>query len=137
MRPDVEVAARRLLRPDGSVVVPPQLAAGVLRVLLRDVGARLKADQGAVPLPVSSLFWALALAAERVEAEEGSGAGTPADRPVSVEISTAAAARELGCSESYVRRLARAGRLQGRKVGPVWLVAEAAIVAPERKDQAA
>ncbi|ARI56648.1 hypothetical protein A6E92_22190 [Streptomyces sp. S8] len=137
MRPDVEAAARRLLRPDGSVVIPAALAGPVLRVLLRDVGARLQSDQAAVPLPVTSLFWALALAAERAEAEEGSAPGTPAERPVSVEISTADAARELGCSEGYVRRLARAGRLQGRKVGPVWLVAEAAIVAPERKDQAA
>ncbi|MFD3640682.1 helix-turn-helix domain-containing protein [Streptomyces griseus] len=131
MRPDVGEAARRLLREDGSVVVPPELADGVLRVLLRDVGARLKADQAAVPLSTSSLLWALALAAEQAEAEEGSAPGTPAERPVSVEISTAEAARELGCSEGYVRRLARAGRLRGRKVGPVWLVAEAAIVAPE------
>ncbi|MGW6462583.1 helix-turn-helix domain-containing protein [Streptomyces rubiginosohelvolus] len=131
MRSDVGEAARRLLREDGSVVVPPELADGVLRVLLRDVGARLKADRGAVPLSTSSLLWALALAAEQAEEGEGSACGTPAERPVSVEISTAEAARELGCSEGYVRRLARAGRLRGRKVGPVWLVAEAAIVAPE------
>ncbi|WP_257132559.1 MULTISPECIES: helix-turn-helix domain-containing protein [unclassified Streptomyces] len=131
MRPDVEEAARRLLRADGSVVVPAALAGPVLRVLLRDVGARLQSDQGAVPSPVTGLFWALALAAEQAEAEESSAPGTPAERPVSVEISTAEAARELGCSEGYVRRLARAGRLRGRKVGPVWLVTEAAIVAPE------
>ncbi|MFJ3088922.1 helix-turn-helix domain-containing protein [Streptomyces sp. NPDC086838] len=86
---------------------------------------------------VPSLLWALKAAAERAEAEGGSALGTSAVPPVSVEISTAEAARELGCSEGYVRRLARAGRLRGRKVGPVWLVAEAAIVAPERKDQAA
>lgn len=131
MRRELEEAACRLVREDGSVIVPPELAAGVLRVLLRDVGARLKADRGAVPLSTSSLLWALALAAERAEVAEGSVSGTPAERPVSVEISTAEAARELGCSEGYVRRLARAGRLRGRKVGPVWLVAEAAIVAPE------
>ncbi|MFJ5046395.1 helix-turn-helix domain-containing protein [Streptomyces sp. NPDC088719] len=128
---EVPSAAAGLLRADGSVVVPPELAAGVLRVLLRDVGARLQSDQGAVPLSTSSLLWALALAAERAEEREGSVSGTSAERPVSVEISTAEAARELGCSEGYVRRLARAGRLRGRKVGPVWLVAEAAIVAPE------
>ncbi|MEV7054111.1 helix-turn-helix domain-containing protein [Streptomyces microflavus] len=137
MRPELEDAARRLTRDDGAVVIPAALASPVLRVLLRDVGARLQSDQGAVPLPVTGLFWALALAAERAEAEVSSASGTPAERPVSVEISTAAAARELGCSEGYVRRLARAGRLRGRKVGSVWLVAEAAIVAPERKDQAA
>ncbi|MEV3847919.1 helix-turn-helix domain-containing protein [Streptomyces microflavus] len=131
MRPELEAAARRLLRADGAVVVPAALAGPVLRVLLRDVGARLQSDRGRVPTSVSDLLWALALAAERAEVEEGSICGTPAERPVSVEISTAEAARELGCSESYVRRLARAGRLRGRKVGAVWLVAEAAIVAPE------
>lgn len=137
MRPELEEAARRLLREDGSVVIPAALAGPVLRVLLRDVGARLKADQGAVPSSVSGLFWALALAAERAEAEESSGAGTVSERPVSMEMSTAAAARQLGCSEGYVRRLARSGRLQGRRLGPVWLVDEAAIVARRRKDQAA
>ncbi|WP_329220281.1 helix-turn-helix domain-containing protein [Streptomyces microflavus] len=131
MRPELEEAARRLLREDGSVLIPAALAGPVLRVLLRDLGARFHVDNGRVSPSVVGLLWALAEAADRVEVEEGSGPGTPAERPVSVEISTAAAARELGCSESYVRRLARAGRLRGRKVGSVWLVAEAAIVAPE------
>ncbi|MFT9670517.1 helix-turn-helix domain-containing protein [Streptomyces rhizosphaericola] len=137
MRPDVGVAARRLLRPDGSVVIPAALAGPVLRVLLRDVGARLQSDQAAVPLPVTSLFWALALAAERAEAEEGSANGPSPDRPVSMEISASQAAEELGCSVRHARRLARSGRLPARRVGRAWLIAEAAIVAPERKDQAA
>ncbi|MFJ3141406.1 helix-turn-helix domain-containing protein [Streptomyces halstedii] len=137
MRPDVGEAARRLVREDGSVVVPPELAAGVLRVLLRDVGARLSVDGGKVAPGVPGLLWALKAAAERAETEGGSVPGTPAVPSVSVEVSTAEAARELGCSEGYVRRLARAGRLRGRKVGAVWLVAEVAIVAPERTETAA
>ncbi|MGW6584437.1 helix-turn-helix domain-containing protein [Streptomyces globisporus] len=131
MRPDIEEAARRLLREDGSVVIPAVLADPVLRILLRDVSARVAVDGGKVAPGVSGLLWALKAAADQAEAEAGSAPGTPAVPPVSVEISTAEAARELGCSEGYVRRLARAGRLRGRKVGPVWLVAEAAIVAPE------
>ncbi|MFH9768462.1 helix-turn-helix domain-containing protein [Streptomyces microflavus] len=131
MRPDVEEAARRLLREDGSVVVPAALAGPVLRVLLRDVGARLQSDQGVVSSPVSGLFWALAMAAERAEAEEGSGSGTSADRPVRMEISVSQAAEVLGCSTEYARRLARSGRLPARRVGRAWLIAEAAIVAPE------
>ncbi|KOG77370.1 hypothetical protein ACZ90_59460 [Streptomyces albus subsp. albus] len=131
MRPDVEEVARRLLRPDGSVVIPGPLAGPVLRVLLRDVGARLSVDGGKVVPGLPGLLWALKAAADRAEAEGGSAPGTFAERPVSVEISTAEAAQQLGCSEGYVRRLARAGRLRGRKVGPVWLVAEAAIVASE------
>ncbi|MFJ1788379.1 helix-turn-helix domain-containing protein [Streptomyces anulatus] len=131
MLPDVEAAARRLLREDGSVLIPAGLAGAVLRILLRDVSARVAVDGGKVAPGVPGLLWALKAAADQAEVEEGSAPGTHADRPVSVEISTAEAARELGCSEGYVRRLARAGRLQGRKVGPVWLVAEAAIVAPE------
>ncbi|MBK6040825.1 helix-turn-helix domain-containing protein [Streptomyces sp. MBT55] len=131
MRPDVGGAARRLLREDGSVLIPAVLADPVLRILLRDVSARVAVDGGKVAPGVSGLLWALKAAADQAEAEAGSAPGTPAERPVSVEISTAEAARELGCSEGYVRRLVRAGRLRGRKVGPVWLVAEAAIVAPE------
>ncbi|WP_317992358.1 excisionase family DNA-binding protein [Streptomyces sp. JV180] len=128
---EVPRAAAGLLRPDGSVVIPGPLAGPVLRVLLRDVGARLSVDGGKVAPGLPGLLWALKEAADRAEAEGGSAPGTPAERPVSVEISTAEAAQQLGCSEGYVRRLARAGRLRGRKVGPVWLVTEAAIVAPE------
>ncbi|MEU2800237.1 helix-turn-helix domain-containing protein [Streptomyces sp. NPDC007117] len=128
---EVPPAAVGLLRPDGSVLIPAALAGPVLRILLRDVSARVAVDGGKVAPGVSGLLWALKAAADQIEAEVGSAPGTPADRPVSVEISTAEAARELGCSEGYVRRLARAGRLRGRKVGPVWLVAEAAIVAAE------
>ncbi|MGC4927247.1 helix-turn-helix domain-containing protein [Streptomyces sp. DT117] len=131
MLPDVEAAARRLLREDGTVIVPAELSAVVLRVLLRDVGARLKADRGAVPLSTSSLLWALALAAEQAEAAEGSANGPSPDRPVSMEISASQAAEELGCSARHARRLARSGRLPARRVGRAWLIAEAAIVAPE------
>ncbi|MFF3092131.1 helix-turn-helix domain-containing protein [Streptomyces cyaneofuscatus] len=131
MLPDVEAAARRLVREDGSVIIPPELSAVVLRVLLRDVGARLKADRGAVPLSTSSLLWALALAAERAEAAEGSANGPFPDRPVSMEISASQAAEELGCSARHARRLARSGRLPARRVGRAWLIAGAAIVAPE------
>ncbi|MFE5852528.1 helix-turn-helix domain-containing protein [Streptomyces sp. NPDC056500] len=136
-RHEVPPGARHLVREDGSVVVPAELAGAVLRILLRDVGARFHVDAGKVPSSVSGLLWALNAAAEQAEARDGSGSGTPGGEPVSVEIGTADAARELGCSEGYVRRLARAGRLRGRKVGPVWLVAEAAIVASERTEESA
>lgn len=137
MLPDMEESARRLVREDGSVVIPPQLAGAVLRILLRDVGARCRTGDGKVSSSVSGLFWALNEAAEQAEARDGSTPGTPGTAPGSVELSTTEAARELGCSESYVRRLARAGRLRGRKVGPMWLVAQATIVAPERTENAA
>ncbi|MEV7427006.1 helix-turn-helix domain-containing protein [Streptomyces sp. NPDC091212] len=128
---------RALVRADGSVVVPPALAAGVLRVLLRDLGARVAVDGGELAPGVHRLLWSLHVASSAVEDEpDGSGDGTPSEGPASVEISTADAARVLGCSEGYVRRLARAGRLRGRKVGPVWLVAEAAIVAPGSEEAA-
>jgi excisionase family DNA binding protein len=35
------------------------------------------------------------------------------------------AARRLGCSVQYVRRLLRSGRLRGSKVGRDWVVEEA------------
>lgn len=136
-RGEPPASAAGLLRPDGSVLVPGALASPVLRVLLRDVAARCLTGGGKVSPSVSGLLWALNEAAEQAEVRDGSAPGTPGAAPVSVEISTSEAARELGCSEGYVRRLARAGRLRGRKVGPVWLVAEAAIVAPERTEKAA
>lgn len=38
------------------------------------------------------------------------------------EIDTEEAARRMQCSQQYVRRLARAGRISGRIVGHCWLI---------------
>jgi hypothetical protein len=169
----LSAGARSLLRPDGSVVVPPELAARVLRILLRDVGARLRSDDGRLSAGVHDLAWALHAAAEGVRStqtlapaggkgthsartpggdqafswhqEEGRAAaptlggsvlGTPVAAGASVEVSTAEAARRMGCSESYVRRLARLGLVPARRVAGVWLITTAAEAADDESEAA-
>ncbi|NOR83388.1 MAG: helix-turn-helix domain-containing protein [Ardenticatenales bacterium] len=50
----------------------------------------------------------------------------PQDRLTGVvlekHLSVAAAAEHVGYNEQYLRRLLRAGRLEGTKVGQVWLI---------------
>ncbi|MGC2997417.1 helix-turn-helix domain-containing protein [Streptomyces sp. G35A] len=142
-RADLPAGARSLLREDGSVVVPPALANVVLRVLLRDVGARVRVDGGRLAAGVHDLVWALHASSEAVgEGSEvvptpvGSAGGTSVAGAASVEISTAEAARWMGCSESYVRRLARLGLVPARRVAGVWLIARAAGAADDEMEAA-
>ncbi|MFF9861130.1 helix-turn-helix domain-containing protein [Streptomyces tendae] len=52
-------------------------------------------------------------------------------------MSTAEAARRMGCSESYVRRLARLGLVPARRVAGVWLITTAAEAAGDEESEAA
>ncbi|WP_308340487.1 MULTISPECIES: helix-turn-helix domain-containing protein [unclassified Streptomyces] len=120
------------------MVIPAALAGPVSRILLRDVGARVAVDGGKVAPGVVGLLWALKAAAEREEAAAGFADETPPAGPVSVEVSAGEWAERAGCSPQYARALARTGRVPARRIGRMWLIPEsAAIVAPERKDQAA
>jgi excisionase family DNA binding protein len=56
-------------------------------------------------------------------------APTPGPGPTVEALSVAEAARRMGCSSAYVRRLAAAGRIAGEKVGPVWSIRWPATVA--------
>ncbi|MCT9078776.1 helix-turn-helix domain-containing protein [Streptomyces fulvoviolaceus] len=62
--------------------------------------------------------------------------GTPVAGAASVEISATETARLMGCSESYVRRLARLGLLPARRVAGVWLITRAAGAADEESEAA-
>jgi excisionase family DNA binding protein len=130
--PELPSGARRLVREDGSVVVPPALAGEVLRCLLRDLSARVRADGGELSAGVRGLLWGLHAAA--VEAEASSVPGTLEAAAARVEIGISDAAQRLGCSPEYVRRLARRGRLSARRVGRTWLVDAAALAAGERQE---
>lgn len=138
-RGEVPREAARLLRPDGSVLIPPEAAADVLRRLSRDVAAEARANGGVPSGGAYRVMWALFAAARRHdeesarggEAGEGSVAGTPVAGAASVEIGISEFAQQLGCSASYARRLARSGRVQARRVGHTWLIT------PDRKEQAA
>ena len=52
-------------------------------------------------------------------------------------LSVRAAAETSGYNEQYLRRLLRAGRLQGVKIGQVWLIRLASLEAHLRKGQTA
>ncbi|WNB84530.1 helix-turn-helix domain-containing protein [Cellulomonas sp. ATA003] len=83
--------------------------------------------RGQVPTVVTELAEALHAAAVAHE-RRGSGAGTSDGAPGTMDHVTRAwstpgeAARRVGCSAEYVRRLARTGRVPARRVGPVWEV---------------
>ncbi|MFE7229881.1 helix-turn-helix domain-containing protein [Streptomyces sp. NPDC057596] len=135
-RSDLPPGAAHLVRADGSVVVPPSLASEVLRIILRDVGVRVRADGGELSTAVRGLLWALHAGAQAAEDAAGSAAGTPVAGAASVEVSTAEAARRMGCSESYARRLARSGQVPARKTAGVWLITRAADAAEDDEEAA-
>ncbi|MFE7648677.1 helix-turn-helix domain-containing protein [Streptomyces phaeoluteigriseus] len=138
MRPDLPPEMSRMLRPDGSVVIPASIAGDVLRRLLRDLAGEVSANGGRLSPAVYRVMWALHGAAEeeRERTSAGSADGTPVGTRASVEISTTEAARRMGCSESYVRRLARLGLVPARRVAGVWLIARAAGAADDETEAA-
>lgn len=116
-------AAATLLGPDGSVTIPPGVAGEVLRALVRDLTARVRADGGEVSPTVRQVLYALHDATQRPNTPVPSSvAGTPAVAPDTVELTAYEASIALGCSTEYARRLARTGRVLARRAGPAWLI---------------
>lgn len=118
--------AARLLAPDGSVIVPADIAPEVLRALVRDLATRVRADGGEISPGARRILFALHEAAQRPP-QPGSANGTPAVWPATVEVTANEAADLLGCSTEYVRRLARTGRVLARRAGPAWLINRTAL----------
>jgi excisionase family DNA binding protein len=108
-----------LLLPDGTVLIPPDVARELLRPLVLGLAARCRADGTALSPRTVRLLHALHNSAEH---ETGSGSGTITAQPATVELTAPEAAELLACSPEYVRRLARAGRLVGRRAGRAWLI---------------
>ncbi|MFE4409077.1 helix-turn-helix domain-containing protein [Streptomyces sp. NPDC056821] len=118
-----------LVRPDGSVVIPPAVAGDVLRALVRDLTARVRADGGEVTPGIRRLLYALHMAAQRAEqqadedraaprVEHQSDSGTAPTASATVgTVSVAEAAAALECRPEYVRRLARRGDLAAHRLG--------------------
>ena len=132
-----EMPGKVRLRPDGSVVIPGDVAGEVLRALVRDLTARVRADGGEVSPSVRRVLYALHDATQRAEQPEpGSDNGTPAVLPATVELTAHQAALLLECSPEYARRLARSGRVHARRAGPAWLIDSASLDA-YRKGRAA
>lgn len=106
-------AAARLLRSDGSVVVPPGAAAALLRMLDRELSAGAARNGGG------------GRSAELTAVAEALAASALGDWPTphGVElVDLLTYAGRVGCSTSYARRLARAGRIDARRIGHRWLI---------------
>lgn len=118
-RPD----AGRLLRPDGSVLIPPQLAAEVLRTLVVGATAQARTDGGVIGPGARRLLHQLYEAAQQDAQQRATfAAESRRSDPDMVEITAQQAADRMGCSPQYVRYLARTGRVRARRAGPSWLI---------------
>lgn len=126
--------ARRLnvlLRPDGTVIVPPRLAPWIKALAQADITRRRR--EAGLAYDVLLLLDALSLAPEDVAV---SGNDVPSinrlgvgDVPshVGEAASTREAAEELGYSVRTVRWMLTHGRLTGVKLGRDWHVSRASI----------
>lgn len=120
--------AERLLRADGSVIVPASVAGDVLRALVRDLTARVRADGGEVAPGVRRLLYALHTAAQRAEAFDSvtapfESAATGSTPRASGTVCVAEAAALMGCTPRHVRALIADGRLSAERVGArVWAI---------------
>lgn len=107
------------LRPDGSAVVPAEIAADLMRIVVLGLSARVKADGGHVSPQARTILFALHQAAQR---HEEAVTAPPAGPQPAGSLSVAEAAEVMGCSTRWVRQLLKLGRLPGRRSGGVWLV---------------
>lgn len=113
-----------LLDEDGSVRVPPALAASVHTAVLLHLAASVRSGGGTLTPDARDLLRALHKAASGVS-------DTPTPAPVTVVtsrvIGVAEAARVLGCNPSYVRRLCLAGRIPATRITGGWVIEAAAL----------
>ncbi|MFD8610535.1 excisionase family DNA-binding protein [Streptomyces sp. NPDC059631] len=126
--------AERLLRADGSVIVPATVAGDVLRALVRDLTARVRADGGELTPGVRRLLYALHTAAQHADAFDSvtapfdSTAATGSTPRASGTVCVAEAAALMGCTPRHVRALIADGRLSAERVGArVWAIDPAAL----------
>ncbi|URN12498.1 helix-turn-helix domain-containing protein [Streptomyces radiopugnans] len=104
----------------------------MLRALIRDLTARIRADGGEVGPGVRRLLYALHTAAQRAERPaldnppafdsvtapfDSSATGSTTTAPGTVGVSVAEAAALMGCSPEWVRALIRRGVLSARRIG--------------------
>lgn len=112
--------------PDGSVIVPPDVAGELVAAAVRDLTARARRDGLAVSARAIAALEALHRAAERYDAAMFVDEPAPAASPT-VEIATQDAASAMGCTVQHVTRLCRSGLIRGRRIGRAWLVDQASL----------
>ncbi|MGW4021071.1 helix-turn-helix domain-containing protein [Streptomyces sp. NPDC005009] len=113
----------RLLRPDGSVVIPPELAGEVLRTLVVGATTQARMDGGVIGPGASRLLYQLYEAAQQAHAQGRADVGSRTANHATVEITVAEAALLMGCRPRWIRTLLESGRLRGRRVNSrLWLI---------------
>lgn len=129
------------LRPDGSLLFPPETLRAVMGYLSRKLRQDLRQDGGGASAAlVVGFIEACAESVRLREVLEAQGfptseeAAGPAAR---VWVSATEAAGRMGCSSRRVRQLARDGRLTARLSGGVWLIAADEIDRPRAPRRAA
>jgi excisionase family DNA binding protein len=110
-----------LLRPDGSVLVPPSVASELLRLLVKQLIADARSTGGQPTATARMLLSALYEAAQQHE-QQGVATDTPDVEQPSQGLTVREVAARMGCSTSWVRQLLADGRLTGRRAGGVWIV---------------
>ncbi|MEU7581958.1 helix-turn-helix domain-containing protein [Streptomyces sp. NPDC041068] len=128
---------RRLVRANGSVVVPPSVAGEVARILFAHLDARARTDGGELSRAARRLLVELQAAAQHADRtafdfvtapfDSAATGSTPAlSGTVSVPVAEAAALME--CSPRWIRHLITTGRLPAERLGArVWAIDRAAL----------
>jgi excisionase family DNA binding protein len=122
-------AVTRLIGPDGSVTVPPELVEPLLQIATRHLLDIRKTNAGgALSKPMlrmlSAMQEAATISAELKHPDRADETMVPETRRLETEeeITATQAAKLLGISVQYVTRACASGRIVGRKVGSKWLV---------------
>lgn len=121
----------RLVRPDGSVVVPAAVADGMLRLLVLGVTTASRMNAGGSPsVAVLEVLHALNMAAVKADEVPMSVSGPKSDETGIIEVqgvtwqTCSEVAALLQCTERSVRRACEQGRLPAKKTGRQWLIRE-------------
>lgn len=108
------------MRVDGTIESDPHQLHRVLEWLVVKYNAEVRARQG-LGSPVLMAFIEAVGQSVRIR-EVVSLTKVPDQRSERLWISVKDAAKGMGCSEQWVRELARGGRLPARRVGRTWLI---------------
>ncbi|MBT2397230.1 helix-turn-helix domain-containing protein [Streptomyces sp. ISL-100] len=127
------------MREDGAVVIPAAVASEVLRALVRDLDAQVRANGGHPSPTVRRILFALHDAAQQAEASRAAPSFDSATAPFDssatgseptdgATVSVTEAAQVMGCSPRHIRGLIRSGRLPATRIGArTWAVGRAAL----------
>jgi excisionase family DNA binding protein len=125
----IGVEYAHLVRPDGSVVVPPEVADRVLRILVVGLNESVRRNAGGRPSePVINVLHALNAAAAREE-QSSSANGTEFGEKRTMDsiqggswVTCREAAALLQCTDRAIRKACGQGRIPATKRGTTWFI---------------